>query len=111
MTSSRKGNRPENIYFDGQMHIVWQDGVHSAYKYWDLRIACPCAACVNELTGERILKPNSVDSAIHPLSSEYVGSYALRIRWSDNHDTGLYTFKNLRNAFPYETPNEPQPPA
>ena len=111
MATSRKKNRPENIYFDGRMHIVWKDSVHSVYKYWDLRIACPCAACVNELTGERTLDPDSVDPAIHPVDSEYVGSYALRIRWSDNHDTGLYTFKSLRNVFPHEILDEPQPSA
>lgn len=102
MSSSRKKIRPEDISFDGKMHIIWKDGAHSIYNYWDLRVACPCAACVNELTGERILDPNSVDPGIHPLSSEYVGSYALRIRWSDHHDTGLFSFKMLRNDFPHE---------
>jgi DUF971 family protein len=27
-----------------------------------------------------------------------VGSYAVQIRWSDGHDTGIYTWQNLRDA-------------
>ena len=37
-------------------------------------------------------------------SAEPVGNYALRIRFSDGHDTGLYTWKYLREIDPASTP-------
>jgi len=37
-----------------------------------------------------------VPKNVHALGSEYVGNYALRIHWSDGHNTGMYNFKTLR---------------
>ena len=37
------------------MHIIWKDGVHTVYDYWELRTSCPCAGCVDEITGEKLL--------------------------------------------------------
>ena len=33
---------------------------------------------------------------IRPLKSEFVGNYALRVYWSDSHDTGIFHYKMLR---------------
>jgi len=102
MAASKRSTRPKEIFFDGKMNIIWQDGVHTAYDYWELRTSCPCAACVHEITGEKILDDNTVSKDIHPLKSAYVGNYALEILWSDNHDTGIFTFDGLRNDYPHE---------
>ena len=88
--------KPEKILLQDNLYILWRDGHESHYKFHDLRCACPCASCVNELTGERVLKPESVSKHVHASGSEYVGNYALRIHWSDGHNTGLYNFKHLR---------------
>jgi DUF971 family protein len=37
------------------------------------------------------------------LSAELVGNYAIRIRFSDGHDTGLYTWKYLREIDPAQS--------
>jgi DUF971 family protein len=34
------------------------------------------------------------------VSAEMVGNYALRIRFSDGHDTGIYTWSYLREIDP-----------
>lgn len=101
MASSKLSTRPKEITFDGRMHIIWHDGVHSIYDYWDLRTACPCAACVDELTGEKVLDDSTVPKEIHPLKSAYIGNYALEILWSDDHSTGIYTFQKLRDEYPH----------
>ena len=88
--------KPEKILLQDDLYILWRDGRESHYKFHDLRCACPCASCVSELTGERVLKPESVPKHVHASGSEYVGNYALRIHWSDGHNTGLYNFKHLR---------------
>lgn len=40
-------------------------------------------------------------------SAELVGNYAIRIRFSDGHDTGLYSWKYLREIDPASTRAHP----
>ena len=103
MAESNISIEPKEIYFDGRMHIVWQDGAHTIYKYWDLRTACPCAACVDELTGEKTLDDATIPEDIHPIKFARVGNYAIEILWSDNHDTGIFAFDKLRSEYPHST--------
>ena len=63
-----------------------------------LRLACPCAECVEEMTGQPLLDASRVPMDIKPLQLELVGSYALRVRWSDGHATGLFTWETLRRV-------------
>ena len=60
-----------------------------------LRGQCACAQCVNEWTGERLLDPASISAEIAVGNMELVGSYAIRIHWSDGHNSGLYTWERL----------------
>jgi ATP-binding protein involved in chromosome partitioning len=79
-----------------ELAIVWADGHESHYDVRDLRLACACAHCINEWTGEKLLDPATVPSDIHPLKVEGVGRYAIQIEWSDGHRWGIYTFERLR---------------
>lgn len=79
-----------------RLRITWEDDAVSVYRPRALRLRCPCAACVDELTGERMLTPGMVPQDVHPLAIHYVGRYALRFEWSDGHGTGLYPFDYLR---------------
>ena len=65
-----------------------------------LRLACPCAACVDEMSGRHLLDPASVPDDIAVESLELVGAYGLRVRWNDGHGTGIYTYAWLREARP-----------
>jgi DUF971 family protein len=82
---------------DYSLSILWADQRRCEYRAVDLRRACPCAQCVNEWTGQRMLKPESIaeDTTIKNIS--VVGRYALNFQWSDNHDTGIYSFRYLRD--------------
>ena len=79
-----------------QLQIVWQDEAVSLYTPQQLRLACPCAQCVEEWTGEKILDPASVSEEILLLNVDLVGRYALNFKWSDFHETGIFTFELLR---------------
>ena len=37
------------------------------------------------------------------LAVNEVGSYAVRIDWSDGHNTGIYSFRHLRQICPCES--------
>jgi ATP-binding protein involved in chromosome partitioning len=78
------------------LRIRWQDGSESVLEPWLLRIRCPCARCVDEMTGRRILRPEDVSEDVHPTAIHYVGRYALQFVWSDGHSTGIYPFDYLR---------------
>ena len=79
-----------------KLAIVWSDGCESLYDVRELRLACACAACVDEWTGGERLDPASVPEDVHPVRIQPVGRYAIQIDWSDGHDTGIYPFERLR---------------
>jgi len=80
------------------LRIEWKDGHVSVYEPRELRLLCPCAGCVDEMTGERILTPGMVPDDVHPTAIHYVGRYALQFVWSDGHSTGIYPYEYLRRV-------------
>ena len=86
---------------DAGLRVAWAPEGHEVlYAARELRLACRCAACVEEMSGRALLDPSSVAPDVRPLSVALVGGYGLRIRWSDGHDTGIYTFEQLRAGCP-----------
>jgi ATP-binding protein involved in chromosome partitioning len=85
---------------DDGLLIEWDAGHQGFFPARALRLACPCAACVEEMTGRPMLDPRHVPEDIRPLSLALVGAYGLRIAWSDGHGTGIYTFDRLRDTCP-----------
>ncbi|HTS87000.1 MAG TPA: DUF971 domain-containing protein [Gemmatimonadales bacterium] len=85
---------------DDGVLIEWTADHAGFFPARPLRLACPCAGCVEELTGQPLLDPAAVPSDIRPLRLALVGSYGLRVSWSDGHDTGIYTFRHLLDVCP-----------
>ena len=79
-----------------ELGITWSDGRESRYAVRELRLACACAHCVDEWSGEPLLDVASVPEDVHPLKIQPVGRYAIQIDWSDGHSTGIYSFSQLR---------------
>lgn len=94
----------------GVLSITWSDGHKGVYPVRHLRQNCPCAACVDEWTGERRLQPGSIPLLILLEDIEPVGLYAFRIKWSDGHDTGIYSYTSLRTMCQCDVcvPNKPK---
>ncbi len=85
-----------------RLRILWKDGHESLYSPRYLRLRCPCADCVDEMTGRPLLDPMTVPEDVYPLEINYVGRYALAFHWSDGHTTGIYPFDLLRSMCPCE---------
>jgi ATP-binding protein involved in chromosome partitioning len=82
----------------GEVTLTWGDGRVNRHRYRPLRLACRCAVCRDEHTGEALLDPATVAANVHPTAIEPVGAYALRFVWSDGHSTGMFPY-----AFLYES--------
>ena len=91
--------KPKDIVYADDLTIEWKDGAVTKFPFFELRNSCPCAACVDELTGRKTLDPKSIPANIHILKCEYVGNYAIRIDWSDGHNSGIYSFRFLRDMY------------
>jgi DUF971 family protein len=94
---------PQRIHRgEREIVITWADDHVGTYPARALRRACPCATCVEELTGRPLLDPATVPDDVTAERIDLVGSYAVRIVWSDGHDTGIYAYDVLRAMCPCE---------
>lgn len=85
------------------LRIRWADGHECELPLRLLRRECPCATCRQEREAQaknplHVLRgvPAGEDAAVVE-SAEIVGNYALRFRWRDGHDTGIYEHAFLRD--------------
>ncbi len=82
------------------LRVVWGDHHESIYPARALRLACPCAACVDEMSGRALLDPASVPVHVHPVRVGLVGRYAVHLAFSDGHASGIFSFERLRALCP-----------
>lgn len=87
---------------EDKLRIVWTDGHDSRYSFELLRNNCPCALCVDEWTGKRKHLMLLLPPGFRALDVNPVGNYAVKIAWSDGHDSGIYSFSTLRELCPCE---------
>lgn len=95
----------------GQLEIAWTDGSVFRLPFKLLRVECPCAQCIHEITGERIIQPDQIPEDITPTDLGYSGNYALRVVWSDGHSSGIFTWERLRQICDHYQAQRIQPPA
>ena len=98
-----------NLKKDEKLEIHWQDGRTSTYPVRYLRAQCPCASC-KAFREEQAAKPktrltvfadkNVSEGPLAAIGAELVGGYAIRIDWSDQHGSGIYSFQYLRDIDP-----------
>lgn len=82
----------------GEIELLWPGGHQVTIPALRLRDLCPCAGCVEEGTGKKLLDPATIPADIRPEQMVAVGNYAVQIHWSDGHSTGIYTWQLLRDA-------------
>ena len=85
-----------------------KDGHKSSWNFAWLRWACPCATCNDERekTGRALGVPKPkpggplvmYEAPPRPLEATPVGKYALRFKWNDGHESGIYSWDYLRRV-------------
>lgn len=103
---SEAGPRKIDVKKDRGLTVEWDDGAVSFYPVAYLRRMSPSAE-MRELRQEQERNPLAVLPAsagrAGPLvidDAELVGNYAIRIRFSDGHRTGIYSWEYLRSIEP-----------
>jgi len=103
-----------NLKKDEKLEIDWQDGRSSLYTLTYLRSMCPCATCKMVREGNNphdispvpkkkpllTILPGNYSGPLTVVAAEMVGNYAIRIDWSDQHGSGIYSFQYLRQIAP-----------
>jgi DUF971 family protein len=49
------------------------------------------------MTNERKISATDISDKICAMEVKTIGNYAVQIKWSDGHDTGLYPFNMIRS--------------
>ncbi len=88
------------------VEIVWKDGHRSQWTFPYLRDACPCATCheEREKSGRALGEPRPSPVGMfpiytppaRPLEALPVGRYAIKFKWVDGHESGIYSWDFLR---------------
>lgn len=90
------------------VEIDWRDGHTSRWTFAWLRNACPCATCHDER--EKSGRPAGVpkpkgggplvmyEAPPRPAEVTRVGNYAVRFKWNDGHESGIYSWDYLRRV-------------
>ncbi len=73
--------------------VLWDDGHESVFPLDYLRSWCPCALCQGHGGQAKHLELH--DQELVQLDA--VGNYALSLIWRDGHNTGIYSFRLLRD--------------
>lgn len=106
---------------DRGLTVEWSDGSTSYYSIMYLRKMSPSAE-MRQLRDEQKRNPLTVLPAsamraasgdpLTAINAEMVGHYAIRITFSDGHDTGIYSWNYLREIDPARKDEQrsPMPP-
>ena len=104
--------RHVDVQRDRGLDVEWADGTRSFYPTAHLRRMSPSAEA-RQLREELAKNPLTVlpsggrpAAALTLVGAELVGNYAIRLRFSDGHDTGIYSWQYLRQIDPASTAPE-----
>ena len=78
------------------LSMLWEDGHRDDFDVRDLRLACHCALCIEEMSGRKLLDPKTVRADVSPRQIVSIGNYAIGFDWNDGHNSGIHSFNDLR---------------
>ncbi|MFT7517530.1 MAG: DUF971 family protein [Myxococcota bacterium] len=80
---------------ESSLEFRWQNELCVQLAFTEMRFLCPCAHCVSEIDGKRIIARDSIADDIDLVDMQGIGNYAYRLLFSDGHDSGIYPLKYL----------------
>ena len=87
-----------------QLEVDWADGSKGVYPIAYLRKNCPCAQCKVDRASSKKNRLHVMggykEGPVTVVAAEPVGNYALRLQWSDDHGSGIYSYAYLREIMP-----------
>jgi DUF971 family protein len=75
------------------LEVAFADGKNFRLPYEFLRVHSPSAEVRGHGPGQEVLQTGKKDVTV--LAAEPVGQYAIQLRFSDGHDTGIYSWDLL----------------
>jgi len=95
-------NKPKSISRPKPYLLKFEftDGFTATIKLDKFRKECPCAGCKGEEIMGNVVAPPMMPIFTPGLNElkklVQVGNYAVTATWGDGHDTGIYTWDNIR---------------
>lgn len=104
---------PKQIKISNEkLNIVWKDGSETSIALKYVRDECPCAGCKGETILLRTYRPPKLTMASPEMyvvtEVKTVGGYAMKIKWKDGHDTGIYSWTYLLHLNKEQDDNKSQ---
>ena len=96
MTDSHSGRQPASLDFsrtDRVLYITYEDGAQFSLPFELLRVESPSAEVQGHGPGQKQIVPGKRD--INVIRAEPTGHYAVRIVFSDGHDSGIFSWDYL----------------
>ena len=90
------GPRPLEIRIrraSARLEVDFDDGLHAKLPAEYLRVESPSAEVQGHGPGQKLLVAGK--ASVNIAAVEPIGNYAVRIRFTDGHDTGIYTWALL----------------
>ena len=96
----KSGPKPE-VSFDpkeSMINITQGGKLTKKVSPYELRLACKCAGCIDEVDGRKILKVDQVPKDVHPTNIVTKGNYAVAMVWSDGHKSSIFPFARIMSS-------------
>jgi DUF971 family protein len=77
-----------------ELELAWDDGVNCSLSCEFLRVHSPSAEVQGHGPGQEVLQVGKKDVAVTDVRP--VGNYALQLVFDDGHDSGIYSWRYLR---------------
>jgi DUF971 family protein len=93
-----KSPRPTDITLHQQSNMLdveFDDGSHYSMPVEYLRVYSPSAEVRGHGPGQEVLQVGKRDVSVKAI--EPIGMYAIKLVFSDGHDTGIYSWEYLRD--------------
>ena len=79
-----------------ELRVAYEDGSVARFPIAELRASCPCAGCRGRR--EQGLAATTMTD-VTAVGAELHGGWGIAIRWSDGHDTGIFSWDLLRDMW------------